>query len=319
MSELRPLRWHDLPFIYRLAGRGTSFDAHLGLIVGEDHLRHAQLTGTGRTQFYVLRRRGGPSGMASLYYPVAEQHARLAYLSPSLEDGGETDLWLEMLDGLTACAGRRGTFSITAEVDELGPALELMRLADFAIYARQDIWARQPAQIEGPSLALREARPEDVPSLIGLYGMLVPALIKQVEPPPFAADGCYLLDGRDGPSAMIAFYRGNHRALAEVYLHPEVDLEAREVLNGALELLGAETQLVYIRLRRYVGWLDSALDDLGFERIASQAVMVRHTTVRAIAQHSFKALPAMDSVLLPTPISDRTEEQALTAAATKAP
>jgi hypothetical protein len=314
MSELRPFRWHDVPFIYRLAGHGTSFDAHLGLIVGEDHLRHAQLTGTGRTQIYVLRRRSGRSGMAVLYYPLAEQQARLAYMAPALEYGGDADLWLEMLDGLTACAGYRGTFNIAAEVDEHSPALEIMRQADFAIYARQDIWVRQPAPVEAHKLELRDARPDDVPSLIGLYGMLVPPLIKQVEaPPPFAADGCYLLDGREGPSAMVAYYRSNHRALAEIYLHPEVDLEAREVINSALVLLGAETQLVYIRLRRYIGWLDGALDDLGFEKIASQAVMVRHTTVRAIAQQSFKPLPAMDSVLVPTPI----EEHALTAAQTK--
>jgi hypothetical protein len=304
MSELRPLRWHDLPFVYRLAGRGISFDAHLGLIVGEDNLRHAQLTGIGRTQLYVLRRRGGQSGMASLYYPDGDQHARLAYIAPILEDCPDESLWLEMLDGLTACAGQRGTLNIAAEVDEHSPALEIMRQADFAIYARQDLWARQPAPIEGPALKLREARPEDESALIGLYGMLVPALIKQVEPPPFTADGCYLLDGREGPSAMVVFYRGNRRALAEVYLHPEVDLEAREVINGALELLGATEQLVYIRLRRYIGWLDGALVDLGFEKIGSQAVMVRHTTVRAKAQHSFKPLPAMDSMLVPTPISD---------------
>lgn len=317
MSELRPLRWHDLPFAYRLVGRGTSFDAHLGLIIGEDTLRHAQLTGTGRTQLYVLRRRGGQSGMAMLYYPSDDQHARLAYLAPSLEEC-DTDLWLAMLDGVTFQAGQQGTLSIAAEVDEHSPALEILRQANFAIYARQDLWVREPGLITGQSLELREARPEDEAALIGLYGMLVPALIKQVEPPPFAADGCYLLDGREGPSAMMAYYRGNHRALAEIYLHPEVDLEAREVINGALALLEAESQTVYIRLRRYIGWLDSAMSDLGFERIASQAVMVRHTTVRARAQANFKPLPAMDSVLVPTPIKDLTEDHALTAARTKA-
>jgi hypothetical protein len=317
MNDLRPLRWHDVPFAYRLAGRGASFDTHLGLIVGEDHLRHAQLTGTGRTQLYVLRRRGGPSGLASLYYPTGEQNARLAYLAPSLEEAGE-DLWLEMLDGLTACAGQRGTFNIAAEVDERDPALEVMRQADFAIYARQDVWVRQPAPISGPALGLREGRPDDYPALAGLYGMLVPALIKQVEPPPFCAERCFVLDGRDGPSAMVAMYRGNRRVLAELYLHPEVDLEAREVINGALQLFNADDQLVYIRLRRYIGWLDTALDDMGFQHLSSQAVMVRHTTVRARTQVSFKPLPAMDSVLVPTPISDLTEEHGLTAMSTKA-
>jgi hypothetical protein len=43
---------------------------------------------------------------------------------------------------------------------------------------------------------------------------------------------------------------------------------------------------------------------LGFKKISSQAVMVRHTTVRARVQQSFKPLPAMDSMLVPTPITD---------------
>lgn len=303
MTEMRPLRWHDLPLAYRLAGRGVSFDAHLRLIVGDDHFRYAQLTGTGRTQVFVLRE-SAQSGMAGLYYPASEQHARLAYLAPSLEDGASEDLWLKMLDGLAVMAGQRGTLTIAAEVDEQGAALEVLRRCDFAIYARQDLWMRPPAPVDGTRLTLRPARAGEEPAALGLYCLLIPALIKQVEPYPVGADSYYLLDGREGPSAMLAVCRGARRTMAELYLHPEVDFEAQAVINGALAVLQAETQPVYFRVRRYMGWLDHALADLGFEHQSSQAVMVRHIAARIKAQQAFKPLPAMESVLVPTPIAD---------------
>ncbi len=300
MSNVRPLRWHDLPFAYRLAGRGMSFDAHLHLLVGENYFKQAQLTGARRTQSYVLKQPPG-GGLAVLYFPAGDQHARLGYVSPMPLSEPDQGLWLELLDGVTAAAGQRGAITITAEVDEHEPVLEILRQADFAIYARQDIWLRRPAPCNGPALRLRPAYPDDRFALQGLYAALVPPLIKQVEPFP-AANTSYVLEGRDGPSAMVATYQGHRRTLAEIYLHPEVDLEARQVINGALKALHGETQPIYLRVRRYMGWLDAALDDLGFEAQASQAVMVRHTTARVRAQHGFKPLPAMDSALLPTPI-----------------
>jgi hypothetical protein len=304
MTDLRPLRWHDLPFAYRMAGRGTSFDTHLRLIAGADYLRHAQLTGNGRTQIYVLRRPRMGGGLASLYYPAGDHHARLGYLAPSLEAGANEDLWLRLLDGLARVAGQRGTFTIAAEVDECSSALEVLRRADFAIYARQGVWMRPPAPLQGPSLGLREANAAEIPGIQALYGALVPPLIRQVEPMPLAADRFYVLDGPDGLRAMVAAYRGARRAIAELYLHPEFDLEAQAVLNGALALLHAETHTLYFRLRRYMGWLDSPLEALGFNLDSSQAVMVRHMAARIKAQEGFKALPAIDSVLASTPLAD---------------
>ncbi len=312
MHNVRPLRWHDLPFAYRLAGHGMSFDSHLRLTIGEDHLRHVQLTGIGRTQIFVLRRRGSSGAMASLHYPDGVRHARLAYLAPSLTEGADENLWLTMLDGLTAQAGQRGTFSIAAEVDDHNPALEVLKQADFAIYARQDLWQRKPAPIAESHVTLRKARSHQELALLSLYSALVPPLIKQVEPKPISADICYVLDGKEGPAAMVAVHQGNHGVLAEIYLHPEVELEAREVINGALFMLEAHRRPVYIRLRRYIGWLESALVDLGFERIASQAVMVRHTTARIKAREDFQSIRSIDGAALPTPMTEFREESNLT-------
>ncbi len=304
MTDIRPLRWHDLPLAYRLVGRGVSFDAHLRLIVGEDPLRHAQLTGSRRTQTYILRRAGEGNGLASLYYPAGDQHARLGFISPALEEGVEEGLWLNLLDGLAEAAGQRGTLTIAAEVDEYGPALEVLRRAGFAIYARQDMWVRPAAPLHGSSLILRKAQPGELAGVQSLYAALVPALIRQVEPVPVAASGIYVLDGCEGAGAMLTAFRCGRRVLAELYLHPEIDLEALAVINGTLAALHAGTCTVYFRVRRYMGWLGDSLQELGFRLESSQAVMVRHIAAPIRAQEGFKPLPSIENGLVSTPIAD---------------
>ena len=298
---MRPLRWHDLPFAYRLAGRGTSFDAHLRLIVGENHFRHLQLTGLGRTPVYVLRGDNGP-GLGSLHYPASGQRARLAYLAPSLENGADEDLWLRLLDGLVEMAGQRGTINLTAEVDELSPALEILRRADFAIYARQNIWLREPQPIDGPVASLREAASDSM-AIESLYRGLVPGLIRQVEPSLAACDACYVVAEGNDPSAVVAVYGGSSRALVELYLHPQISHETEAIINGALATMRGEKHPIYFRVRRYMGWLDTSLEDANFSLIASQALMVRHMTVNLRLKDALRS-PVRNGLAATNPVSE---------------
>lgn len=301
MTEVRPLRWHDLPFAYRLVRCGTSFDAQLRLTVGDNSLRRALLFGSGRTNSYILRRSDG-EGLGQLHYPADTLHARLAYLAPSLQAGATEGLWLGLLDGLAAMAGQRGMTSITAEVGEDSLALAVLRRANFAVYARQDMWVRAPAPVSSPTGSLRLAHLEDEFAMQALYGALVPALIQQVEPPPTTADICYVLDDSSGGiCGLIPVYRGRRRALMEIYLHPEVHDLARDVVRSTLAAINAGRNTVYCRLRRYMEWLDSALAETGFNMIESQAVMTRRTAVR-ITQPAFKKLHAVDGGIPTTPI-----------------
>lgn len=44
-------------------------------------------------------------------------------------------------------AGKRGAHLLTAEVEESAPLLKTMRIASYAIYARQEIWCRAPEDV----------------------------------------------------------------------------------------------------------------------------------------------------------------------------
>lgn len=304
MTEIRPLRWHDLPFVYRLAGHGVSFDSRLSLTIGGDSLYHALLAGTGRTQIYVLRKPDG-RGMGQLRFTPDGRYASLAYLAPALEDGADETLWLALLDGLTAAAGQRGAVSLIAEVDESSQALELLRRAGFATYARQDLWLRPPAPLNAVDCPLRPVSPADTPLVSSLHNLLSPGLIKHVEPPPDQADVCYLYEGTEGVIGMAPVYRGSQRTLIELYLLPDAYHEAFSFAVSVLTAVRADVHPVVCRFRCYMGYPDSILARLGFEPLVSQAVMVKHTAAR-VTHQVFKPLPDVEGgIPMATPMVRR--------------
>lgn len=284
MTELRPLRLHDLPFVYRLAGRGVSFDVQLSLEVGDDGLRHMIIGHAGRVQAYVLRPSSGGGGLGQLHFLDGQQQARLAYLAPSLEEGASEDLWLSLLDGLTWVAGQRGVVSIIAEVEKGTAALPVLRRAGYVVYAQQSLWRRAPAPLRMTSISLHPLAPSDLAAGMGLYSLLVPALIKHIEPSPLEADVCYVADGPHGLRGLVAVYESGSAALIEVYQTRRGAQEARDLLEAALAAVHAEVRPIYYRVRDYMGCSEQALRDAGFEHVVEQAVMVRHTAVRVVHQ-----------------------------------
>ncbi len=294
-----------------MVGQGVSFDAQFSLTVGDDGLRHALLTGIGRMQAYVLRQ-PGTSALGQLRFLAGEQHARLAYVAPALEEGTDRADWLCLLDGLAVMAGQRGAVTVTAEVDPAAPEFEVLRRAGFATYARQGLWVRPPAPLEPSTLSLRPAEPGDKYALLGFYNSLAPGLIKHVEPPPTAADACYVLDGPRGVAGMVAAYQGGQATLVEAYVAPDGPLGPRQFLNAALAAAQADRRRVFCRMRDYMGLPATVLDDGGFEHLASQAVMFRHTVV-CVVNRSYKLKEKVDGgVPLPTSMMGL-EDEALSA------
>ena len=290
MTRVRPLRWHDIPLAYRLAGHGTSFDTQLITTVGDDILYHALLTGLRRTQMFVMRTPGVPT-LGQLHYPPEQQSARLSYVAPALRHNGSEDAWLELFDGLSEMAGQRGIISLVAEVNEGLPEIEVLRRGQFGVYGRQSIWRRAPGPIGQEQAALRPARTADVMSMQGLYTTLIPGLLRQVEPSPMDTGDSYVLDGGNGGiSGMVIGYRGLHASLIEIYLASSETTVMQPFLNAALANFDGAARPVYCRLR-YVEWLVGAMDEVGFEHVWAQVVMVRHMAAH-IRRPDFEAVSA---------------------------
>jgi hypothetical protein len=308
LTDVRRLRLHDLPFAYRKVRHGVNFDAELSLTVGDDGLQHALMAATGRMQGYVLRRPDG-SALGLLHFLQDEQHARLAYVSPALDEGGAEGLWFDLLDGLAVMAGQRGNVTILAEVNADAREFETLRRAGFAMYTRQTLWERPPGPVEPPEYPLRLAYSHEEPTLLGIYGAVTPGLIKRVEPPPTRADAIYALAGADGLDGMVAVYQGGQAALIEPYLCPDVHAGIGVLLHAGLAAVGAAKRTVYCRAREYMGNLDAALPELGFVQRAAQAAMFRHTAARVTARAADAAAEVIEGgIPLPTSIVGGSEE-----------
>jgi hypothetical protein len=309
VSEVRPLRIHDLPFAYRLAGQGVSFDSQVSLTIGDDGLRQALLTSTGRLQVYVLRRAQG-GALGQLHFLPGAQHARLAYVAPAPAAGADDTTWLHLLDGMTVMAGQRGAVSILAEVNEDHAAYSTLRLAGFATYVRQQIWKRPASPAGAVKPSLRMMRPDELPAMSTLYGSLVPGLIKHIEPPPTVADDIYLLRGRRGLCGMALVYEGQHAALIEPFLAPDASSRDGAFLGDLLALLQGERRPLYCRIRDYMGCLTSTLEAAGFVQQEAQVAMFRYTAAR-IAHQGYKLMETVEgSVPQPTSIVEDDEAPA---------
>jgi hypothetical protein len=307
VAEIRPLRLPDLPFAIRMAKHGVGFDTQVSLTSSHDGLRYAYLSQAGRMPVFVLRR-DSEDGLGQLHFASSTQQARLAFVTPSIQDGASEQFWLTMLDELTIMAGKRGAINIIAEVAESAVEFEMFRQAGFAAYTRQDLWVRRPMPVSSPGHSLKVTVASDISSVLGLYNTLSPGLIKQIEPAPTLATRCHILANDRGICGLATIYKTGQAVLVEPYLNANKAIEPREFLAATLKSVRAERRTIYCRLRDYMGITDGAMRDHGFEHYISQVAMFRHTTVKTVHQTYKLVEQAEGRVPLPTSITGNHED-----------
>ncbi len=307
MAEIRPLRLPDLPLAIRMSKHGVGFDTQVSLTSSHDGLRYAYLSHAGRMPVFVLRH-NSEDGLGQLHFTSGTQQARLAFVTPSMQDGASEQFWLTMLDELTIMAGKRGAINIIAEVAESAVEFEVFRQAGFAAYTHQDLWVRRPMPVSSPGHPFKINVASDISSVLGLYNTLSPGLIKQIEPAPTLATRSYILASDRGICGLVIIYKTGQPVLVEPYLNANKSIDPREFLAAILKSVQAEKRTIYCRLRDYMGITDGAMRNHGFEHCANQVAMFRHTTVKAAHQTYKLVEQAEGRVALPTSITGNHED-----------
>jgi hypothetical protein len=167
---------------------------------------------------------------------------------------------------------------LAAEVDENSDLFKTMRMAGYAIYARQEIWFRAQALPDenAPPIVLSVPTEGDLNGIHQLYGNIVPKLVLPVTEMPEAGEG-FVYRKDDRVEGYIGVAEGKAGIYLMPHLHPDVFSEAASIIAAAIRRVErAEKAPVYVRVRRYQDWLDDALVRLGFEICTRQAVMVKH-------------------------------------------
>ena len=271
----------DITYVYRNGYReGAGF---LQLRISEDNLR-AQLVYLGAT---TAREKHEPQGDRD-------------HLGQPAGDLDET-VWLALLDGAVVDIGQRGVHSLVAEVDETGPELVMLRRAGFVVYTRQDVWVLDtpPDQSDEQELLI-PYRPDDDWEMALLYAHIVPPLIQMVEPTPPEHGVTWVLRESDHElAAFVHVHDGPDAAWVHFFIHPNAQTATTDIVAAAVHVAAPRADHpVYCCVRRYQSWLQTGLEQNGFQSWASQAVMVKHTV------HPVRQKQQVQSTLVPAQGSD---------------
>lgn len=249
---------------------------------------------------------GDHAGFIQLLIEDNRHHAHILYVSPTSDtavndDGSEPafphgDTWLSLLDHAVIEVGQLGVHSLVAEVSETGPELPVLRRAGFAVYARQDIWmlADMPQLTRPPRRTLRPCSVTDEWDVQLLYTNTVPRLVQLVEPvPPSEKGEAWILRDNDELEAFVHVHEGPLATWMRFFIHPNAESDAYDIVAASLQVRPPRANRpIFCCVRRYEGWLPSALERIGFRIWGSQAVMVKHTV-----HHVQQSMPRLSAVM----------------------
>ncbi len=283
-AQTRTVMIVDLPLLYRVCDSGMILDSEVAYTRSSTGPLGAILSNLILPQrnLHTLISRSDKQGVVGQFRLKADDHiAQIITIAPALPDEGADDtVWLHILDAMAAAAGKRGAHMLAGEIDERSPLFTVMRRAGFAVYARQEIWQREPGQPLTGQVApaeLAEEMDADAMDIQLLYSNIVPRLVQPIAVPSSDSEGyVYRQDGR--VLGYIAVSEGKYGVYLMPFLHPDILFnEASAIIAGAIARQPkAEKLPVYVCVRRYQDWLEDGLARLGFTPISQQAVMVRH-------------------------------------------
>jgi hypothetical protein len=227
----------------------------------------------------VTRGEHVPVVAGQLKLRLDDENAHLTYLAPAPRPEDDPAPWLHALDALAREAGKLRAHALIAEVEEDAPLFGLLRSAGYAVYARQQVWARRGLAHNMPSrFKLREEAQTDLGDVYALMDATVPKMAQRVALP---AGDMPRLVYREGERilAYVAYSLGKRGLYLVPYIHPDLMPDCAAVLDAALQMIAPATRLpVNVVVRRYQDWLGDAMERLGFAVRAEQALMVKHLT-----------------------------------------
>lgn len=278
-AEARAVSLVDLPLVMRLNERGTILDSEMGFTRDAQRPNSALLSLLPQHELYTFVARSDKQNVVGQFRLKSDDpNAKLIYLAPEMQADDDDTAWLHILDAMAKEAGKNQAHNLIAEVDEDNPLFETLRTSGFAVYARQEIWGRQPGEYptSGRPVNLTTKTDADITGIHSLFANTVPSLIQQVAMPSDDTPGL-IYRKKDRIEAHIGVAEGKQGIFLTPLIHPDVSREAPDIIDTAMQLhIKSDKLPVYVCVRRHQEWLNMSLMALGFELGAKQALMVRH-------------------------------------------
>lgn len=224
--------------------------------------------------------------------------ADIYFLAPSLDQPKGSYIWQNLISSFCQTQGEKGVQRIFVKIPEdFKEALDIFRQVGFGAYARRHIYQRNPAiQPAAETKPWRPRNPRDSWGLMRLYATVTPrpvqvaeGLERQKEGPPapwFMPSGRreYVAEGQGETIAFLRVIPGRKGYWIKLILHPDADERGPGLLHSALSLLPPDADFpVYCGVREYEIALKGCISQAGFQPLAGEMLLVKHTTVRTEA------------------------------------
>ncbi|OGO39315.1 MAG: hypothetical protein A2W35_17830 [Chloroflexi bacterium RBG_16_57_11] len=218
--------------------------------------------------------------------------SHLTFLTP--DNALDSTTVYSLMEHMMAQSGERGALRLLADVDESSEAFETLRHSGFAIYSRQRIWQLTgfPDGDSQPG-TWRSAISPDEPPIRSLYNNLVPALVQQVEPLSTQRPKGMVYYDHGELIAFVELKYGHRGIWAQPFVHPDAQDMAQHFIDLLSRVPNRRSRPVYICVRSYQAWLETAIEDLGAEAGPRQAVMAKQFVSQQKASRAF-AIPALE-------------------------
>ncbi len=224
--------------------------------------------------------KGAPPLLGRIYLNQGEEAARLAFLAP--EHALANGILEALLSHLAWECVNRGALRFLAELDENSPAFESFRLAGFCVFTHQQIWRIPNSNSDQttPPGNWQPLRQIDSHAIQSLYHTIVPPLVQGAEclDKRLVQGYGYSIDG--DLLAFVEVISGPNG----LYLNPVVHPNIRDALPVTAALIRKIQQHsnrpVYIAIRDYQSWLNSAIQSLQGEPSERKVMMVKHLSQR---------------------------------------
>lgn len=314
---LGPFSPSDSLRLYRLQKKGISLIPRQDLTQPSAPLREAWLAFVTQQAMgqptYVLYDPHEGEAFVQIRYRPHQAAADVAFLAPTLAENHQTArAWARLLDGACFEAAKRGIQRIFASLPESGAEVDIFQQVGFTLFSSEDIYRLAPSDESSgdhPGLALEPQRPEDWASIQKLRVAITPQRVRQAEGGIVTAfsnernNRRLVLRDNDGSDLMgeIELYTGSYGHWIHVWIHPDARQMARALIQRAVQAVDDQSgRPIYCDVRQYESGLHSALDEVGFRRIATRALMAKPTLawVKTSAQ---ELAPALKSNAEPVP------------------
>ena len=306
---IRSFHLHNIASLKKLQNQGQILDVEERMVHPRSPLWSALLTRILPTMptittylLDVVDETGPHCGLIQMRARPDRPEQDVIFLAPSLEHGnGSHAIWQRLLTHVSVRAGEAGHHRIYARLAQGSDEVQIFRNVGFSAYAEEEIYRldieKFPA-LTYSSLILRKQTTADSWSLQRLYAAVTPRAVQIAEG---LAQGQWQLNarfagGRERRAGYVWEREGEILAALHVrfgkagnalrcLIHPDVDDQVDALIESGLQVIQStypkRDKPIFSNIRTYQAEIGSTLQEYGFEKVTTQAVMVKHNTVRA--------------------------------------